>query len=736
MFLAILFTITFSICVFAAPAAEEQHSPSQRVADNPLQNLSIIQARVHIDSLNAANSIAKASDEFSDLTTAQPGGVSKAADILQTSPFGCLNGTTTTNLLAQLVETKRTDVIDRILASLDPMNTRDTLRISLGVIVKKYADTLSAYGKDVADPVRNSPYIFRALASDPAYSKLLPFASAVVRSGRDFAFAAVQTLVSNLQIIPSTCGFYRELVEYAVGLSASALRYVTDKTFEGYGDVALKAVNANWTMLWYVPETTPNYLAICLAAVNHAPLALQCVDPDFKDFLQVALIAVRQNGLALAFAGPYADSMDVIHAAIAQNPTAYLYASARIKKDPDFWIDVFIHDYNAWKDIPGDIKASEYFQLQLVQNNLNFYSAIYELGAYKPASDSVKQKAQAMRQAFALLRIYHYQDWFNCHREILRNRHSVSAPDMKSLLDSLLGADYFKQATPDSRPLCLMIYADDPEYTSADEIEPITTSIGYRVLFYDASTDVEYRDDFLEATIHAGAKASLFLTGGHGTELVLRLGLDGSDYLHANERYVDVTDSSLVCLRNGMHRDGRIIMHACNNGHYVNGNTSAIDNLAEFFHYVWPQAYVHAGNLAISNILMTLDTAGLFSGVQFRELPTGAEPGYYDAGLTIPPEDISESIEEIQSDAFVLSVYPNPFSNAGASISFTLQQPATISFRIFDEKGVCLERSSERNEPPGNHEFHLNGRRYPAGDYYVVMQAGGKVAATKFVKLR
>jgi hypothetical protein len=741
-------------------SAGKQLSPgSLMIAGNPFLSMTVEQSRAYIDSLKSASNIGSAADEFGDLVTAQSGGLLIAADIIQSSPYGCANTKTTTALFAELVETKRTYVIDRVIGAVGPGNARDTLRSALAAIVKKYADTLSPYGKDIADPVRNSTNVFRALAFDPNDGKLLPFASVTVRSNRDFAYTAVQTMVSNLQIIPPSCGFYPLLVDYAVGLSASALRYVTDKTFDGYADIALRAVKINWQMLEYVPKSTLNYFDICLAAIKITPNALQYVDREFPSYLQLAmnavgrdglalsyvpadlltpankglvLAAVRQNGLALAYAGSLISDTDVILAALKQNPKAYIYVSS---DNPDFWLFVFLNLYDAWKDIPGDIKTSEYFQLQLVQSNLNYYAACYETGTLKPASDSVKHVAAAMRAAFATLKIYHYVDWFNSHKEILRNRYAVSAPAVRLRLDSLLGAEYFKRTAPDARPLCLMVYADDPDYPNPDEIEMLLTRSGYRLLFYDASTDTEFRDDFLEATINAGTKADVLLTGGHGTQLVLRLGLDGSDYLHANERYVDVTDSFLVCLRNGVHKNGRIIMHACDNGSYRNGKTPGIDNLAEFFHFIWPQAYVYAGNFAISNINVALDTAGLFSGVQFRELPSGAEPGFYDDGLVLPPEDIPEGMETVHAPAIALQSFPNPFSNESVSIRYTLEKVAAVSFQIFNECGVCIERSSEITGARGEHEYHFDGARFPAGTYYFVLRADGATEAVRLMKV-
>lgn len=58
----------------------------------------------------------------------------------------------------------------------------------------------------------------------------------------------------------------------------------------------------------------------------------------------IVLEAVKQNGLALQFAGEYQDNEWVVRHAIQQNTAAFEYASSRLKDDKEFVLDVLSRD--------------------------------------------------------------------------------------------------------------------------------------------------------------------------------------------------------------------------------------------------------------------------------------------------------------------------------------------------------------------------------------------------------
>ena len=105
LLIAILFTVANAQGLIASPATCEQHPPARAIADNPLLSLSVVQARAFLDSMDAAHSVGNSADMFWDLAVAQAG-LAKAADIIQTDPYGGLNGSTTMSLFAALVEAR------------------------------------------------------------------------------------------------------------------------------------------------------------------------------------------------------------------------------------------------------------------------------------------------------------------------------------------------------------------------------------------------------------------------------------------------------------------------------------------------------------------------------------------------------------------------------------------------------------------------------------------------------
>jgi len=75
-------------------------------------------------------------------------------------------------------------------------------------------------------------------------------------------------------------------------------------------------------------------------AVQKDGMALKTIES--KD-PHVVLEAVKQNGLALQFAGEYQDNEWIVRHAIHENVDAFEYASSRLKDDKDFVIDILSH---------------------------------------------------------------------------------------------------------------------------------------------------------------------------------------------------------------------------------------------------------------------------------------------------------------------------------------------------------------------------------------------------------
>ncbi len=79
--------------------------------------------------------------------------------------------------------------------------------------------------------------------------------------------------------------------------------------------------------------------------------------------------------------------------------------------------------------------------------------------------------------------------------------------------------------------------------------------------------------------------------------------------------------------------------------------------------------------------------------------------------------------------------YPNPF-NSRVSISYTLPSPTPLRITLFDTNGRLLRSSDRGVEAPGYHSFSLDATDYPAGSYFVRIEAGGEVEMIKMSLIR
>jgi len=95
---------------------------------------------------------------------------------------------------------------------------------------------------------------------------------------------------------------------------------------------------------------------------------------------------------------------------------------------------------------------------------------------------------------------------------------------------------------------------------------------------------------------------------------------------------------------------------------------------------------------------------------------------------------VSISENESQNSEFALMCYPNPFSTS-TTITYELQQPATIQITIYNHLGKQIE-VIEKNQPQGLQKVVWNPRNLPNGVYYIRLQAGEQVASGKMVVLR
>ena len=105
--------------------------------------------------------------------------------------------------------------------------------------------------------------------------------------------------------------------------------------------------------------------------------------------------------------------------------------------------------------------------------------------------------------------------------------------------------------------------------------------------------------------------------------------------------------------------------------------------------------------------------------------------GPYEYGsIPVGIEDPFEDTDQIT----VLRVYPNPF-NTTANIEYELEQPITVTIRIYDYLGKEIELI-QNYQFRGKHTSVWNATGQPNGIYFYRLQAGNQTASGKMVKVR
>jgi predicted methyltransferase len=324
----------------------------------------------------------------------------------------------------------------------------------------------------------------------------------------------------------------------------------------------------------------------------------------------------ENDGFALAFAsGTLNNDKDVVMAAVTNGGENLYFASDVLKNDKDVAITAITQSSKAVKYVSPTLLKSEAFQMDIISANINAYKnqLLGELGI-SPASNKVTTLYNNTKAALNSLGITLYSR-FSDTKEIIRNRYSVSNQDEKNKLSGLLGADYFKGVSTDTRPIAVMT-APVYDWNGAFADLSVTThplTKGYKLIYYEVSTDTQFVKSVKEATIDNNQKASILIIGGHGSPSVIRLGNNTND-----EDYLDMSDSDLLGQLKGAVADkGNVIEYSCENGELPNGNTPGIDDIAEYLHSFWPNAYTHAAMASFVGLFIKYDKNNLLSDVSF-----------------------------------------------------------------------------------------------------------------------
>lgn len=125
------------------------------------------------------------------------------------------------------------------------------------------------------------------------------------------------------------------------------------------------------------------------------------------------------------------------------------------------------------------------------------------------------------------------------------------------------------------------------------------------------------------------------------------------------------------------------------------------------------------------------DYAGQSVHIAFRNITPSGDALLID-DITITEGEIS-SVAKIDNAAFKFNLAPNPATEAGTMLQYTLEQAADVVIAIQDMSGRQVQELRQGRLVAGRHNVQLQTTELPAGIYAVSVRTAGKVGTTKLI---
>ena len=132
-----------------------------------------------------------------------------------------------------------------------------------------------------------------------------------------------------------------------------------------------------------------------------------------------------------------------------------------------------------------------------------------------------------------------------------------------------------------------------------------------------------------------------------------------------------------------------------------------------------------AGNIYVTGFFSNTMTFGYYN------ITSNGGPDIFVAKLT-PPVSADP---EINSDADILSNYPNPFDQRTV-INYALRRETEVSLEVYNIKGQLVETLFEGTQQPGDHTIEWDCVDMPSGMYFFKMKTGDEECIRKMILLR
>lgn len=309
----------------------------------------------------------------------------------------------------------------------------------------------------------------------------------------------------------------REIALLAIARDALAFQYVSHR-LQADRKFVLEAVNSNGGVLSFVTQDFRNDRVIVLASVTNDGKMLAHASPRLKSDRSVVLAAATNNGVALEYADP-------------------------------------------------SLLADEDFCAQIIRNNIGTaeYIAYLQKKDYWPKIWPMIWNAADWSLVLSEGAVQNYQAWKSALKDQYNIEFISRFRSMKVLFDVLQAR---KEGTAVSKkPLAVLVYPKS-DFNLAFEQYPLIdrmTELGYEVVYYEASHEIQVREALEEATQGGERKAAVIIFGGHGTANNMRL----DDQSNAETVKLDVGDFGVspdIPLADFIAPEGDVVLYSCSNG--------------------------------------------------------------------------------------------------------------------------------------------------------------------------
>jgi len=225
----------------------------------------------------------------------------------------------------------------------------------------------------------------------------------------------------NIPEIPLACDLYKYHYQYKFTKVKEEIltRIIQDgmaikkckRYFRNYKEIALAAVAQNGMALLHTK--LKNKKEIVLVAVANNGMALQYASKYLKNLKQIVMIAITQNYRALQFASPECrDDDDIVKYAVAQNVKSLRYVSQRCRGDTEIIsiaLDIHLSNF-----MYGEMRLDyEYLLIAIVSNRelLNALSII-DREVFNTRTIRLKKIRQEYGYFMIISNLKHNQDNF------------------------------------------------------------------------------------------------------------------------------------------------------------------------------------------------------------------------------------------------------------------------------------------------------------------------------------